>query len=215
MSTFPVLPGLDPSPNSTVVGGLCTTSTSSTTSYRVLVEIRVDPDTILASDRRRNQLLDILKQTIHQLCVFHKDGDGLPGLKRICGLHEFIVQSGFVDSLGQLSNQFSDPFEHHCQLCMVLPDLFTLLVQLLRHGGHLRVEVCVFRLELVELLLRLVKLFPIRHVSQLSEDVFGAAVVQGLVHSPGDVLQLVVLQLEVVQVRINPLEGVFWKRPRR
>ena len=58
------------------------------------------------------------------------------------------------------------------------------------------------------------KLLPIRPVSQLSEDVIGAAVVQGLVHSPGDVLQPVVLQLEVIQVRINPLEGIFQKRPR-
>ena len=166
------------------------------------------------SSAGRNQLLDILEQTIHQSCVFHEDGSGLLGLERICGLQDFIVQPGFVDSLGRLADQFLDPLEHHCLLRVVLLDLFTFSVQLLRYGGNMRVEVCIFRLDLVELLLRLVKLLLIRPVSQLSEDVSGAAVVQGLVHSPGDVLQPVVLQLEVVQVRINPLEGVFRKRPR-
>ena len=92
---------------------------------------------------------------------------------------------------------------------MVFLDLLTLVAQLLSHGGHLRVEVCVFRLDLVELLPRLVKLLPVRPVSQLLENVFGAAVVQGPVRSPGDVLQPMVLQLGVIQVRIHPLEGVF------
>ena len=32
---FPVLPGLEPSPGSTAVGGLCTTATSPTALYRV------------------------------------------------------------------------------------------------------------------------------------------------------------------------------------
>ena len=104
-----------------------------------------------------------------------------------------IVQPGFVDSLGRLSDQFSDPLENHRMLRVVFLDLFTLLAQFLSHGGHLRVEVCVVRLDLVELLLRLVKLLPVRTVSQLSEDVSGDVVVQGLVRSPGDVLQLVLL----------------------
>ena len=72
----------------------------------------------------------------------------------------------------------------------------------------------IFRVDSVELLLRLVELLPVRPVSQLPEYVSRAAVVDGMVHSPGDVLQPVVLQLEVVQVRIHPLEGVFRKCPR-
>ena len=78
----------------------------------------------------------------------------------------------------------------------------------------MRVEVCVFRLDLFELLLCLVKRLPVRPLSQLLKDVSGAAVVEGFVCSPGDVLQLVVLQLEICQVNIHPLEGVIRKPPR-
>ena len=80
-------------------------------------------------------------------------------------MHELIVQPGFVDSLSRLSDQFPDSFENHR---MVFPDLRTLVVQLLGHGGHLRVEVCIFRLDLV-------KLLPVRLVSQLLEDVCGVS----------------------------------------
>ncbi len=59
-----------------------------------------------------------------------------------------------------------------------------------------------------------VELLPVRPVCQLPEYVSGAAVVEGFVDSPGDVLQPMVLQLEVFQVRIHPLEGGLWKRPR-
>ena len=97
---------------------------------------------------------------------------------------------------------------------MVLPDLVSLPTQLLGHGGHLCVQVGVLRADPVELLLHLVELLPVPLVSQLPQYVSGAAVVEGLVHFPGDVFQPVVLQLEVVQVRIHPLEGVFWERPR-
>ena len=49
----------------------------------------------------------------------------------------------------------------------------------------MRVEVCVFRLDLFELLLCLVKRLPVRPLSQLLKDVSGAAVVEGVVCSPG------------------------------
>ena len=48
--------------------------------------------------------MDVLEKTIHQSCVLHEDGDGLPGLKRIRRLKEFIVQPGLIDSLGRLSD---------------------------------------------------------------------------------------------------------------
>ena len=60
----------------------------------------------------------------------------------------------------------------------------------------------------------MVELLLVRPVRQLPEYVSGAAVVEGLVDSPGDVLQPVVLQLELFEVSIHPLERDFWKRPR-
>ena len=135
----------------------------------------------------------------------------MEGIRR---LEEFVVQPSFGDSFGRLSDELPDSLEHHCVLCVVIPDLVRLPVQLLQHGGHLGVQVGVLRVDPIELLLRQVEFLPVRPVCQLPEYVSGAAVVEGLVHSPGDVLQPVVLQLEAVQVRIHPLEGVFRKRPR-
>ena len=60
----------------------------------------------------------------------------------------------------------------------------------------------------------LTKLFPVRPLCQLSEDVSGAAIVQCCVGSPSDMLQPVILGLEVRQVVVHPLEGIFRKLPR-
>ena len=97
---------------------------------------------------------------------------------------------------------------------MVLPDLLTLLAQLLSHGGHLCIKVGVFRPDLFELPLCLVDLLLVRPLCQLSEDVSRAAVVQRFVGSLSDVLQPIILSPEVRPVVVHSLEGVFRKLPR-
>ena len=146
----------------------------------------------------RDQLLDVLKEPVHQPRVLHEDREGLPGLERIHRFDEFIVKSGLGDSLGWLSDEVPDPLEHQRLLCVVLPDLIRLPIHLLRHGCHLSIQVGVFRIDSIKLLFRQVELPPVRPVRQLPEYVSGSAVVESLVHSSGDVLQPVVLQLEVL-----------------
>ena len=138
----------------------------------------------------------------------------LSGGSWISRFHQLVVKTGFVGHFGRLSNQLPDPFEDHGMFRMVLPDLFALLAQLLSHSGHLRVEVRVLRLDLVEFFLGHVKLFPIRCLRQFSENVSGSTVVQGVVGSPGDMVQPVVLRLKIRQVIKHPLKGVFRKLPR-
>ena len=125
-----------------------------------------------------------------------------------------VVHTVFVDDLGWLSDRFPDSSEDHRLLRVVLPDLLTLLAQILSHGGHLCVEVGVLRLDLFELPLCLVKLLSIRPLCKLLKDVSGAAVVQRCVGSPSDVLQPVILSLEVRHVVVHPLERIFGKFPR-
>ena len=61
--------------------------------------------------------------------------------------------------------------------------------------------------------LRLLELLPVRPLRQLPEDIFGSAIIQGLVCSPNDVLQPEVLGLEILQPLVDPLEGVVRKIP--
>ena len=127
--------------------------------------------------------------------------------------HQLVVRPGFVGNLGRLSDPLPDLPKDHCLLRVVLPDLLILLAQYLSHSCHLRVEGGVFHFDMFELPLHLVKLFPVRPMCQLSEDVSGAVVVQCYVGSPTDVLQPVVWGLEVRQIVVHPLEGVFRKLP--
>ena len=166
------------------------------------------------SSARRNHSLNILEQIIHHPWVFHEDGNSLPGGDWISGSHQLVVHPGFVDNLGWLSDQLPDASENHCLLRVVLPNFFTLLAQHLSHNCHLCVEVGVLPPNLFELPLFLVKLFPVRHLGQLSEDVSGSAIVQRRVGSSGDVLQPVVVGLEICKVIVHPLERVFRKLPR-
>ena len=124
----------------------------------------------------------------------------------LSGCYHPVVQVGFVDDLRRMSYHFPDPAEDHRLLRVVLPDLLALLTQLLSHGSNLRGEVRVLRLYLLELL-------PVRSLCQLSEDVSESAIVQGLVGSPGDVLQPGVLVLQLLQPFMDPLEGIIWKIP--
>jgi hypothetical protein len=119
------------------------------------------------------------------------------------GFHQLIVQPCLVDDLARMPNEFPDPAKDHRLLCVVLPDLFALLTQFLNHGCHLCVQVRVLRLDLVELLLRLVQFLPVRPLRQLPEDVSGSAVIQRLVAPPGDVLQLVILGLDILQLVVD------------
>jgi hypothetical protein len=88
--------------------------------------------------------------------------------------HHPVVQLGLVDDLRRMSHHRPDPGEDHRLLCVVLPDLHTLLNQLLSHGINLRGEVCVLRFHLFELL-------PVRSLRQFPEDVSGSVIVQGRV----------------------------------
>ena len=117
---------------------------------------------------------------------FHEDGDGFPGGSQVSRLHQPVVQPRVVDDLSRMPKQFSNPAEDHRLLRVVLQDLLALLTQLLNHGRYLFVQVRVLRVHPVELLL-------VRLLRQLPENVSGSAVVQGLVCSPGDVLELEVL----------------------
>ena len=112
-----------------------------------------------------------------------------------------------------MPNEFPDPTEDHCLLFVVLPDLLALLTQLLSHICPLCVQVRVLHLDLVELLLRLVQFLPVRPLRQLPEDVFGSTVIQRLVGPLGDVLQLVILGLDILQLVVDSLEGIFRKIP--
>ena len=110
-----------------------------------------------------------------------------------------------------MPHQLPDSVEYHRMLCVVLPDILALLTQLLSHSCHLCVQVAILRLQLVKLLVDLVELLPVCPLCQLSEDVFGSAIIQRLVGTPGDVLQLVVLGLEICQLTVDPFERIFWK----
>jgi hypothetical protein len=101
-------------------------------------------------------------------------------------------------------HHFPDPTEDHRLLCVVLPELFTLLTQLLSHGSNMRGEVRVLRFHMFELLL-------VRSLRQFPEDVFGSATVQGLVGSPGDMLQPGVLVLQLLQPSWTRLKGLSGK----
>ena len=106
-----------------------------------------------------------------------------------------------VDDLCRMPHQLPDPAKDHCLLRVVLPDFLALLTRLLSHGRYLRDEVSVFCLGLLELLL-------VRPLCQLPENIFGSAVVQGLVRSPGDVFQPEVLVLQILQPLLDVLEGI-------
>ncbi len=158
--------------------------------------------------------MDVFEKTIHQPCVLHKDGKGLSSVDGISGFYDVIIEPGLGDGLCRLPDQVPDPLEDHRMLRVVLPDFFILPAQLLGHGRHLRVEVGVLRLDLLELPFGVVELPPVRPLGQFPEDVSGSAVVERLVRSPGNMLQPVVLGLEIRQVRHHLLEGIIRKLPR-
>ena len=60
----------------------------------------------------------------------------MPSGSWLSGFHQLIVQPRLVDDLTRMPNQFPDPAEDHCLLCVVLSDLLALLTQFLSHGCH-------------------------------------------------------------------------------
>ena len=88
-----------------------------------------------------------------------------------------------------MPNELPDSAKYHRFLRVVFSDFLALLSQLLRHGGHLRVKVCIFHPALVELPPCLVQLLPIRPLGYLPEDISGSASSQCQAGPFGDVLQ--------------------------
>ena len=110
-----------------------------------------------------------------------------------------------------MPNELPDPAKYHRLLRMVFSDLFALLSQLLRHGGQLRVKVCILHPDLVELPPCLVQLLPIRPLGYLLEDVSKSESSQCQAGPFCDVLKPVVLGLELFQFIVDALERVFRK----
>ena len=138
--------------------------------------------------------------------IFHEDGKGFLGGSQFSRLHHPVIEVRLVDDLSRMSHQLPDLAEDHRMFRVVLPDLFVLLTKLLSHCRYLCRQLSILRLHLLELLL-------IRPLCQFPKDIFGSAVVQGLVCSPGDVLKSVVLGLELLQLIMDLLEGVVRKIP--
>ena len=72
---------------------------------------------------------------------------------------------------------------------------------------------CVLVLDLVELRPRLVQLLLIGRLRYLPDKVSGSTIVQGLVGSPGNVLQPRILVLQLFQSILNPSEGIILRGP--
>ena len=130
----------------------------------------------------------------------------MPGGSRFSGLHHPVIEVRLVDDLSRMSHQLSDPAEDQRMFRVVLPDLFALLNQFMSHCRYRCRQQSILRVHQLKFLL-------IRPLRQLLEDIYGSVVVQGHVRSPGDVLQSVELGLELLQLIVDPLEGVFRKFP--
>ena len=92
-------------------------------------------------------------------------------LVNIPTLNLYLIPSWTRESFTQMdTHQFPDSAQDHGMFRLVLPDLLALLDELPRHGGHLRCDLGLFRLQGLYLL-------PIRLLGQLPENISRSTVV--------------------------------------